>query len=209
MRTGSSRPTRRPALVFVAIFASLSLLSAAGCADNSPVAAPTSTLPEKQPGTDSTDPTAEVDIPEYDTDLDLNAEEEQAVEGALVALDGYIATLNQTFSSGGEEDSHISDFAQGEALKALRSDSKELQQSQKYMAGEFAIEDRFVHELDADAKQVTLLTCVDNGAFATVAQGQTLPSSEPEPLRVVFIAQQAKKQWKIDSQNLWSEPCDQ
>ena len=97
MRTGSSRPHRRPAQVFVAVFSALSLVSVVGCADNSPVAAPTSTLPAEQPDAGSTDEPAEVAIPDYETDLDLDKEEKKAVEGALVALDEYVATLNKAF----------------------------------------------------------------------------------------------------------------
>ena len=73
--------------MFVAVFSALSLVSVVGCADNSPVAAPTSTLPAEQPDAGSTDDPAEVAIPEYETDLDLDKEEKRAVEGALVAFD--------------------------------------------------------------------------------------------------------------------------
>ena len=90
MRTGSSRPHRQPAQIFVAVFSALSLVSVVGCADNSPVAAPTSTLPAEQPDGGSADSPAEVAIPDYETDLDLDKEEKKAVEGALVAFVGYI-----------------------------------------------------------------------------------------------------------------------
>jgi hypothetical protein len=36
------------------------------------VAVPTSTLPEEQPDESSTDGTAEVEVPDYETDLDLS-----------------------------------------------------------------------------------------------------------------------------------------
>jgi hypothetical protein len=204
MKTGSSRPFRRPALIVVALFAALALVALAGCADSSPVAAPTSTLPEQVP---SDAATAEVDIPEYETELDLTAEEEEAVDGALEALDGYIATLNEALSSGGVATEDIGDYSQGEALEALREDSSALKHDEQYMAGEFSIEDRVIHSIDPNIKQVTILTCVDNSAFAKVDNGSSLPTNDPQLLRVVFIAQLNDKLWKIDSQNLWSEPC--
>jgi hypothetical protein len=204
MKTGSSRPFRRPALIVVALFGALALVALAGCADSSPVAAPTSTLPEQVP---SDAATAEVDIPEYETELDLTAEEEEAVDGALEALDGYIATLNEALSSGGVATEDIGDYSQGEALEALREDSSALRHDEQYMAGEFAIEDRVIHSIDPNIKQVTILTCVDNSAFAEVDNGSSLPTNDPQLLRVVFIAQLNDKLWKIDSQNLWSEPC--
>ena len=204
MKTGSSRPFRRPALIVVALFGALALVALAGCADSSPVAAPTSTLPEQVP---SDAATAEVDIPEYETELDLTAEEEEAVDGALEALDGYIATLNEALSSGGVATEDIGDYSQGEALEALREDSSALRHDEQYMAGEFSIEDRVIHSIDPNIKQVTILTCVDNSAFAKVDNGSSLPTNDPQLLRVVFIAQLNDKLWKIDSQNLWSEPC--
>src|SRR5699024_6596171 len=133
MKTGSSRPFRRPALIVVALFTALALAVLAGCADSSPVAAPTSTLPE-QPGDGATADPAEVDIPEYETELDLTAAEEEAVDGALEALDGYIATLNEALSSGGVATEDIGDYSQGEALEALREDSSALKHDQQYMA---------------------------------------------------------------------------
>ena len=204
MKTGSSRPFRRPALIVVALFGALALVALAGCADSSPVAAPTSTLPEQVP---SDAATAEVDIPEYETELDLTAEEEEAVDGALEALDGYIATLNEALSSGGVATEDIGDYSQGEALEALRENSSALKHDEQYMAGEFSIEDRVIHSIDPNIKQVTILTCVDNSAFAKVDNGSSLPTNDPQLLRVVFIAQLNDKLWKIDSQNLWSEPC--
>src|SRR5699024_9152956 len=135
------------------------------------------------------------------------AEEEEAVDGALEALDGYIATLNEALSSGGVATEDIGDYSQGEALEALREDSSALKHDQQYMAGEFTIEDRVIHSIDPSIKQVTILTCVNNSAFAKVDMGSSLPTNDPQLLRVVFIAQLNDKQWKIDSQNLWSEPC--
>ncbi|KHS51772.1 hypothetical protein AE0388_2322 [Brevibacterium linens] len=207
MRTGSSRPHRRPARIFVAVFSALSLVSVVGCADNSPVAAPTSTLPAEQPDGGSTDKPAEVAIPDYETDLDLDKEEKKAVEGALVALDEYVATLNKAFSSGGKNTENIDGAAKGEALETLKADSKGLKKNRKYMAGEFRIEDRVIQDVSKEADEVVVLTCVDNSTFAEVDLGDPLPDRSPEPLRVKFLAQLDNSNWKIESQSLWSTPC--
>ncbi|WP_210605240.1 hypothetical protein [Brevibacterium oceani] len=207
MRTGPSRHIRRPGFIAVALFAALSLASLAGCGDNSPVAAPTSTLPEQAPDDDATDTGTEVDIPDYETDLDLSPEEEEAVDGALVALDGYVTTLNETFSSGGYETDRIAKYAQGEALRSLREDSDDLRRDEQIMAGRFKIENREIQDIDLKEDRVTVLTCVDNSAFAKVAKGESLPKSAPEPLSVIFNTQRSGEEWKVDSQDLWSEPC--
>ena len=125
MRTGSSRPHRRPAQIFVAVFSALSLVSVVGCADNSPVAAPTSTLPAEQPDAGSTDNPAEVAIPDYETDLTLDKEEKKAVEGALVAFVGYIDTMNRSlFQAAARYQKILMSTLQGKRLKPLNADAK-------------------------------------------------------------------------------------
>lgn len=207
MRTGSSRPYRRPSQIFVAVLSALSLVAVLGCADNSPVAAPTSTLPAQHPDGGSTDSPAEVAIPDYETDLDLDKEEKKAVEGALVALDEYVTTLNEAFSSGGKKTENIDGAAKGEALETLKQDSKELKKNKKHMAGEFRIEDRVIQDVGSGTDEVVVLTCVDNSNFAEVGAGESLPDQGPEPLRVRFLVELDNSDWKIESQSLWSTPC--
>ena len=183
------------------------MVSVVGCADNSPVAAPTSTLPAEQPDAGSTDNPAEVAIPDYETDLTLDKEEKKAVEGALVALDKYVVTLNEAFSSGGENTENIDEAAIGEALETLKADSKRLKKNHKYMAGEFLVEDRVIQDIGNEADEVVVLTCVDNSKFAEVDLGEPVPDRSPELLRVKFLAQLDNSDWKIESQSLWSTPC--
>ena len=121
MKTGSSRPFRRPALIVVALFGALALVALAGCADSSPVAAPTSTLPEQVP---SDAATAEVDIPEYETELDLTAEEEEAVDGALEAFEWFLRAINQTYSGHLEFADKFPTVASGEALESIQTEAE-------------------------------------------------------------------------------------
>jgi hypothetical protein len=147
MKTGSSRPFRRPALIVVALFGALALVALAGCADSSPVAAPTSTLPEQVP---SDAATAEVDIPEYETELDLTAEEEEAVDGALEAFVGYIATINRVFSSGGKDTKEHRRFREWDVASSTPRSADDLTRVNKYMAGEYDFYDVRIHEVNTD-----------------------------------------------------------
>lgn len=208
MKTGLGGSIRYRTTTGIALTAALTLpLVLAGCEDHSPVAAPTSTLPAKDASTPppSSDPPAS--IPQYETDLDLNPEETEAVEGALVALDGYVETLNRLFASGGSETELNEQFASGDALKALRDDSRDLRKQSQYMAGEFRLQNRTIYEIASDRSQVSILSCVDNAAFAQVDRGEKLPDAAPEPLTVEFVAEAAGHVWKVQSQNLWSEHC--
>lgn len=209
MKTGLGGRIRYRGASALTLAAALALpLVLSGCEDHSPVAAPTSTLPAEDPsdGSPSADP--QPTIPAYETDLDLNSEETEAVEGALVALDGYVATLNRVFASGGSKTELIDKFAGGDALKALGDDSKNLRKHDQYMAGEFTLQSRQINEISSGQNQVSILSCVDNAAFAQVDRGEKLPDSTPEPLTVQFVAKVVGDDWKVQSQSLWSEQCD-
>lgn len=209
MKTGTGRPCRHP-VVLAAIFAGTLVfpLLLSGCDDHSPVAAPTSTLPAKDSSADPSGDQSTPSVPEYKTDLDLSAEEKKAVEGALVALDGYVETLNRAFSSGGKQSEKLDEFAKGDALVALKDDSESLNEKHQYMAGEFKLQSRKINSVNASASQVAVLSCVNNAAFAQVDQGQDLPDSKPQQLTVEFVAVIEDKDWKVESQDLWSEQCE-
>ena len=120
MKTGSSRPFRRPALIVVALFGALALVALAGCADSSPVAAPTSTLPEQVP---SDAATAEVDIPEYETELDLTADAEEAVDGAWGAVEEVPRAINRTDPGHLGFADTFPTVASGEGLESIRTEA--------------------------------------------------------------------------------------
>lgn len=212
MRTGSSRPYRRPAQVFIAVLSALSLVSVVGCADNSPVAAPTSTLPAQQPDGGSTDNPAEVAIPEYETDLDLSKEEKKAAEGALVAFVGYIDTINRVFSSGGKDTKKADAYARGESLKSLNSEAKSMRASNEYMAGEYKAYDLVVESVDLDQSNpkqgtVSVLFCTKDSEWSVVPEGEPLPSSAPKGLTMQHDITHADNDWKVANQFLRSKTC--
>jgi hypothetical protein len=209
MKTGSSRPFRRPALIVVALFGALALVALAGCADSSPVAAPTSTLPEQVP---SDAATAEVDIPEYETELDLTAEEEEAVDGALEAFVGYIATINRVFSSGGKDTSKINIFARDGSLESINSEAKEMRASNTYMAGEYnaydvKVESVTIDEATPKRNKVSVLFCTKDSEWQVVPAGEALPSSEPSGLTMQYEITFADAEWKVANQHLRSKQC--
>lgn len=212
MRTGSSRPYRRPSQIFVAVFSALSLVSVVGCADNSPVAAPTSTLPAQQPDGGSTDNPPEVAIPDYETDLDLDKEEKKAVEGALVAFVGYIDTINRVFSSGGKDTKKADAYARGESLKSLNSEAKTMRASNEYMAGEYKAYDLVVESVDLDQSNpkqgtVSVLFCTKDSEWSVVPEGEPLPSSAPKGLTMQHDITHADNDWKVANQFLRSKTC--
>ncbi|MGO2985544.1 MAG: hypothetical protein ACTIH7_12010 [Brevibacterium aurantiacum] len=208
MKTGLGRRVRVRAATALTLTAGLSVpLLLSGCEDHSPVAAPTSTLPAKDSSTASPAADPQPTIPAYETDLDLSSEETEAVEGALVALDGYITTLNRVFASGGTDTKLIDEFAMDEALKALSDDSKSLEKQDQYMAGEFKLKSREISDVSSDYDLISVLSCVDNAAFAQVDRGRTMPASEPDLLTVEFVAKTDGDVWKVQSQNLWSKQC--
>lgn len=208
MKTGLGGRIRYRTTAALTLVAALALpLTLSGCEDHSPVAAPTSTLPAEDSSTASPAADPQPTVPAYETDLDLSAEETKAVEGALVALDGYVETLNRVFTSGGSETRLTKEFAAGEALKALDDDSSKLRKQDQIMVGEFELDSRKINEIDSGRNQISILSCVDNAAFAQVDRGEKLPDSDPDPLTVEFVAKADGDDWKVQSQDLWSEQC--
>lgn len=207
MRTGVARPARRPLHLVRACTATVMAIAVAAastaCGDNSPVSVPTSTLPAQQPLPTEAAPT----VPEYTTDLDLNDEEKKAVDGALLALDGYVSTLNRVFSSGGSDRKTIDQYAEGTALQTLTDDADDLQASNEVVVGKFEINQRSINEVRGNATEVSILTCVDNAKFKRQKEGTSLAPTTPELLTVEFVASSNNGVWKIGSQDLWSEQC--
>ena len=209
MRTGIATPARRTTirrhLRTVAAIAAVAAVGAviSGCEDNSPVAAPTSTLPAADPSAGASTPT----VPEYTSDLDLTDDEKKAVDGALVASDGYVATLNRVFGSGGSDRTALDEFATGVALQTLTEDVDDLAKNDEVMAGKFELQTRSINELRKSATEVSILSCVDNSKFKRVKSSASFAPSGSEPLTVEFTAVQSDGSWKVSAQDLWSEEC--
>jgi hypothetical protein len=212
MRTGSSRLYRRPAQVFIAVLSALSLVSIVGCADNSPVAAPTSTLPAQQPDGGSTDNPAEVAIPDYETDLDLDKEEKKAVEGALVAFDDFIQAINEAYSGKSEAADDFPNFASGDALKSIQTEAKSVAADEATFEGQIEplkVEVFEVTKLDETAKSGSVLVnfCVDTSKWTMTPAGQT-PTLNPDgKVTMQHTILLDDESWKVDQQTLWERRC--
>ncbi|WP_262774641.1 hypothetical protein [Brevibacterium permense] len=212
MRTGSSRPYRLPSQVCVAVFSALSLVSVVGCADNSPVAAPTSTLPAQQPDGSSSDNPAEVAIPDYETDLDLDKEEKKAVEGALAAFDNFIQAVNEAYSGKSEVADDFPKFASGDALESIQTEARSVAADEAIFEGQIEplkVEVFEVTKLDETAKSGSVLVnfCVDTSRWTMTPAGQS-PTLNPDgEVTMQHTIQLDDESWKVDQQTLWERRC--
>ncbi|WP_193070683.1 hypothetical protein [Brevibacterium sp. FME37] len=214
MKTGLGERICLRTTTAMTLAALLSLpLALSGCEDHSPVAAPTSTLPAEDSSKASPAADPQPTVPAYETDLDLSSEERKAVEGALVAFDGYIATINRVFSSGGKNDENAETFASENSLEALRNSAEELQDNGQYMAGEYDYYDVRVREIalgpQADrADSVIVLYCSHDSNHAVVDLDDPLPSQKPQSLTMKHTITKNGDSWKVSNQELWSKKCE-
>ncbi|WP_413335487.1 hypothetical protein ACH82I_03410 [Brevibacterium sp. GP-SGM9] len=209
MKTGAKRRVRHRASACVALALAVTLpLALTACDDHSPVAAPTSTLPAQDPADDSSGETDKPSIPEYDTELDLNDEEKEAVEGALVAFEGYIETINRVFSSGGKDDEDIDRFARDGSLDSIKSEAKRMQSSDQYMAGKYKTYDIEIEEVDSVQESVSILFCTKDSEWQVVDEGKQLPSNSPKGITMQHVVTFSDEEWKVANQYLRSKTCD-
>jgi hypothetical protein len=209
MKTGSSRPFRRPALIVVALFGALALVALAGCADSSPVAAPTSTLPEQVP---SDAATAEVDIPEYETELDLTAEEEEAVDGALEAFEGYFRTVNEAYSGTFSAAKEFPDYASGDALKSINGDVAVIKDGSFDFSGTVAPSMIKIDQVGSDdgaiePNTVTVQFCFDLSKWSLAPHDESPTASASDLVTMQHRIRKNSDTWKVSEQTLRERKC--
>ena len=212
MRTGSSRPYRRPSQIFVAVFSALSLVSVVGCADNSPVAAPTSTLPAQQPDGGSTDSPAEVAIPDYETHLDLDKEEKKAVEGALVAFVGYFQTVNKAYSGDFAAADKFPKYASGEALKSVNGDVDVIKDGSYEFTGNVAPSKLEIEKVESEAgtdspNAVTVHFCFDLSKWSLLPKNESQTSNGDDLVTMEHNIYKDSGNWKVTEQTLRERKC--
>ncbi len=181
-------------------------IAVSGCDSTAPVAAPTSTLPA--PAAQPT-PT----VPPYETDLDLNAEEKEAVEGALLAFDGYIKTINRVFASGGTDTQNVDQFARAGSLESLKSEAKSMKSNKQYMAGKYKAYGVHIESVNLDtnsdkARKVSIIFCTKDSEWSVVGLGDPLPTSPPKGITMQHIATDVDGTWKVANQYLRSKECE-
>lgn len=219
MRTGFATPARRPwfrrvrgirrgqACGAVAAIIVLSAITS-GCADNSPVSAPTSTLPAPQSSETASSPS----VPEYTTDLDLTDEEKEAVEGALVAFDGFISTINSAYSGKFEEADRFPEFASGEALASIETEAESIRSKQAEFEGQISplsveVVDVGNETSDQPPSEVVVQFCVDTTQWSLTEAGKK-PTPNPDgKVTMQHQIQRTADSWKVDKQSLWERTC--
>ncbi|MGO1263691.1 MAG: hypothetical protein ACTILB_13575 [Brevibacterium aurantiacum] len=214
MKIGLDRRVRVRAATALTLTAALSVpLLLSGCEDHSPVAAPTSTLPAKDSATASPAADPQPTIPAYETDLNLSSEETEAVEEALVAFEGYIATINRVFSSGGTDNKDTGAFARENSLEALEKSANDLKRNDQYMAGEYDYYDVRIYAIALDpntdrSDSVEILYCSHDSKHAVVDIDEPLPSRKPQSLTIKHTITRQDDSWKVSNQELWSKKCE-
>ena len=211
MKTGSSRPFRRPALIVVALFTALALAALAGCADSSPVAAPTSTLPE-QPGDGAAADPAEVDIPEYETELDLTAAEEEAVDGALEAFVGYFRTVNEAYSGTYSAAKEFPNYASGDALESINGDVAVIKDGSFDFSGTVIPNMIRIDQVGSDEgavepNTVTVQFCFDLSKWSLTPHNESPTTSEADLVTMQHKIRKDSDVWKVNEQTLRERKC--
>ncbi|GAA1873202.1 hypothetical protein [Brevibacterium marinum] len=209
MKTGLGTRTRHRATAGIALTAALALpLVLSGCEDHSPVAAPTSTRQAKDSSGSPAD--AEPTIPPYETDLDLNAEETEAVEGALVALDRFVEFTNRLYESGGAKIAGVETIAAGESLEEVNAAAETMLDQSQTMVGQVTVERRSVSEIDLEGQEnaVSIRACSPSETYHFVTPSDTAPiredTSNPEfEFQVLF----RDSSWKVAKQTWVREEC--
>ncbi|MBE4694660.1 hypothetical protein HGI16_08080 [Brevibacterium casei] len=172
------------------------------------MSAPTSTLPAPQPSETVSSPS----VPSYTTDLDLTDEEKEAVEGALVAFDGYINTINSVYSGNFEEADRFQEFASGDALASIKAEAESIQSKQADFEGEISPLSVEVVKVEGDTNdqppaKVVVLFCVDTTQWSLTEAGKQ-PTTNPDgKVTMEHQIQQAQGSWKVNKQSLWERKC--
>ncbi|SIK41578.1 Uncharacterised protein [Mycobacteroides abscessus subsp. abscessus] len=218
MRTGFATPVRRPwfhrahgtrrsqASIAVAAIVALSAFTTA-CADNSPVSAPTSTLPAPQPSETASSPS----VPEYTTDLDLTDEEKEAVEGALVAFDGFFRVVNRAYKGDYEATKEFSRYARGEALESIQGDSQVIEDGSYVFTGNVEPTKVAVTKFDgiqgsASPERVNVQFCFDLTKWSLAPKNET-PTLTSDFATMEHEITYEDGSWKVAAQTLKDRSC--
>ncbi|SMX89451.1 MULTISPECIES: hypothetical protein [unclassified Brevibacterium] len=213
MKTGLGERICLRTTTAMTLAALLSLpLALSGCEDHSPVAAPTSTLPAEDSSKASPAADPQPTVPAYETDLDLSAEETEAVEGALVAFEGFLTSINNAYSGDFDKIDNFPKYATGEALDSIKAEANSVQNKDATFEG--AINPLSVEIFEVadpaeaqDPPNVVVHFCVDTNDWALIQAGDQ-GAGKPDGLvtmehRIVF----ERDSWLVDKQSLWERKC--
>lgn len=213
MKTGLGGRVRIRAATALTMTAALSLpLVLSGCEDHSPVAAPTSTMPAEDPSDGSSSADPKPTIPAYETDLELGPEETEAVEGALVAFEGFLSTVNGAYSGDFEKVDDFTKYSSGEALGSIRDEAESIQNQHATFEGQInplSVEIFKVTDSSEEQPQPSVIVhfCVDTSQWSLTQAGNK-STTNPDG----FVTMEHKilfedNTWMVDKQSLWERKC--
>lgn len=213
MKTGFWRRTRYRTTTGIAVTAALALpLVLSGCEDHSPVAAPTSTLPAQSPSAGSPAADPQPTIPAYETDLDLSPDETEAVEGALVAFEGFLTSINLAYSGDFDKIGSFPKYASGEALESIKGEAKSIQTQQATFEGEINPLSLEIFEVVDAAKEesspsVIVHFCVDTSQWSLTQEGDKTTTNPDGLVTMEHKILLDEDTWMVDKQSLWERKC--
>lgn len=213
MKTGAKRRVRHRASACVAMALAVTLpLALTACDDHSPVAAPTSTLPAQDPADDSSGETDKPSIPEYDTELDLNDEEKEAVEGALVAFEGYFRAVNAAYSGDFDAADEFPRFATGEALKSINGDVGVIRDGSYEFSGKIVTSDVTIDSVKSSKEAPEIDTvlvgfCFDLSSWSLAPKDASGSDTDFDFATMEHAISNESDSWKVSEQSMKAPEC--
>lgn len=213
MKTGPGGRIRYRTTTALTLAAALALpLVLSGCEDHSPVAAPTSTLPAKDSSaaTPATDP--QPTIPAYETELDLSPEETEAVEGALIAFEGFLASINGAYSGDYEKVKDFPKYSSGQALDSIINEAESIKARQTEFDGKINPTSVEIFEVsgspeDRSSPNVIVHFCVDTSQWSLTQAGAKATSNPDGFVTMEHTILFDNGTWTVDKQSLWERKC--
>lgn len=213
MKTGLGRRIRYRATTGIVLTAALALpLVLSGCEDHSPVAAPTPTPPAKNSSSGSAAADPQPTIPAYETELDLSPEETKAVEGALVAFEGFFRSVNSAYSGNFEAAADFPKFASGDALESIEGDAQVVRDGTYKFTGnispsKIAIDDVKSTDGSNDINMVSVNFCFDLTEWSLHPKDETDTTSNSDFVTMEHTIKNTSKGWRVAEQSLKEKRC--
>lgn len=213
MKTGLGGCIRLRAMTALTMAAALAMpLVLSGCEDHSPVAAPTSTLPAKGSPANSPTADAQATIPAYETDLDLSPKETEAVEGALVAFEGFFRSVNSTYSGNFETADDFPLFASGAALESIRGDAEVIEDGSYEFTGVISPSKVTIGDVNdtgnaETANSVSVEFCFDLTEWNLRPRNEAESKSASEFATMEHTIKKTPKGWRVAEQFLKEKRC--
>lgn len=213
MKTGLGGRIRYRTMAPLTLVAALALpLALSGCEDHSPVAAPTSTLPAEESSTASPAADPQPTVPAYETDLELSSEETKAVEGALVAFEGYFRSVNSAYSGDFETAVDFPKFASGDALESIRGDVQVVENGSYQFTGKIspskvAIDDVKITDDSKDVNMVSVNFCFDLTKWSLHPKDDADTTPDSDFVTMDHTIEKTSDGWRVAEQSLIEKRC--